>query len=612
MSTYDDLIMGFKALLFCPDEKLVRVISQVFSEVDFAVEPVNDPFTAVKKLMAQRYDAVVVNCDNEQNSSLLFRSARNSSFNQNSLAIAVVEGQAGVAKAYRIGANLVLTKPINVEQSKGTLRVARGLLRRGDASSAAKPPVSGMAASPQAAAVPKQPETRSTSVEPSPAHASPVAFAAPVAAQPAQTLPPTPSPTMSASAKTEVEDATVPEPVELSLVEEIPDATSVPATQPPSASQIDSSTDLQPTAKDAAAASGKVADDYSQEAESAKPAEVFTPVHKFTPQSGGAAAAPAPAKEAGKLEEKVAAAPKPDVDEYEDCTGSAPVHERQNSPVKESAAPAPTFAALGVQDAEGSGSRRKILLLAIAAVILAIVGYLCWSEFSGSQSHSSAPTPHPVAAIPQPPSAASNQATLPNSAPIAPPAATDRASVLTPASGETSSHVSQPSSRTSAERITLNLEPPAKQSAPLVVKQAASAPKAQPAAEDATTQPPSPLAVTSPDGASPSLALTEENVSKPTLARVRVSQGVSQGLLIKRVQPKYPSNALASHIQGNVQIEATITNQGLVANPKVLSGDPILAAAALEAVRQWRYKPYFLDGQPVEMQTQITITFKAN
>src|SRR5271170_1270634 len=134
--------MGYQALLFCPDEKLARVVSQVFSELDFTVEPVHEPFAAVKKLMSQRYDALVVDCENEQNASLLFKSARNSSSNQTSLAIALVEGQAGVAKAYRIGANLVLTKPINVEQAKGTLRVARGLLRKNSdaASSAASAP----------------------------------------------------------------------------------------------------------------------------------------------------------------------------------------------------------------------------------------------------------------------------------------------------------------------------------------------------------------------------------------------------------------------------------------------------------------------------------------
>jgi len=122
--------MGYQALLFCSDEKLLKVVGQVFGDLDFTVEPVHEPFAAVKKLMAQHYDAIVVDSENEQNASLLFKSARNSTSNHSTLAIALVEGQAGVAKAYRIGANLVLTKPINVEQAKGTIRVARGLLRK--------------------------------------------------------------------------------------------------------------------------------------------------------------------------------------------------------------------------------------------------------------------------------------------------------------------------------------------------------------------------------------------------------------------------------------------------------------------------------------------------
>src|ERR1700758_2554884 len=132
--------MGYQALLFCPDEKTARTVTHVLNDLDFTVEPCTEPFAAVKKLIAQHFEAVVVDCENEQNASLLFKSARNSSSNQSSLAIALVEGQAGVAKAYRIGANLVLTKPINIEQAKGTLRVARGLLRKNsDAANAAVP-----------------------------------------------------------------------------------------------------------------------------------------------------------------------------------------------------------------------------------------------------------------------------------------------------------------------------------------------------------------------------------------------------------------------------------------------------------------------------------------
>ena len=126
------LIWVTKLFVFCPDEKTARTVTQVLTELEFAVEACTEPFAAVKKLMGQHFDAIVVDCDNEQNATLLFKSARNSSSNQTSLAVAVVEGQAGVAKAFRIGANLVLTKPINIEQAKGTVRVARGLLRKSE------------------------------------------------------------------------------------------------------------------------------------------------------------------------------------------------------------------------------------------------------------------------------------------------------------------------------------------------------------------------------------------------------------------------------------------------------------------------------------------------
>ena len=64
------------------------------------------------------------------------------------------------------------------------------------------------------------------------------------------------------------------------------------------------------------------------------------------------------------------------------------------------------------------------------------------------------------------------------------------------------------------------------------------------------------------------------------------------------------------HVQGTVQLEAIISKEGAITNLKVLKGDAVLGRAAVDAVRQWRYKPYYLDGQPVEIETQITVNFK--
>src|SRR2546430_14201736 len=108
--------MGYSALLFCPEEKTARTVTQVLSELEFTVEACTEPFAAVKKLMGQHFDAVVVDCDNEQNATLLFKSARNSTSNQTSLAVAVVEGQAGGAQAVPIRANPVPAQTLNNEQ----------------------------------------------------------------------------------------------------------------------------------------------------------------------------------------------------------------------------------------------------------------------------------------------------------------------------------------------------------------------------------------------------------------------------------------------------------------------------------------------------------------
>ncbi|HEV2115869.1 MAG TPA: energy transducer TonB [Terriglobales bacterium] len=94
-----------------------------------------------------------------------------------------------------------------------------------------------------------------------------------------------------------------------------------------------------------------------------------------------------------------------------------------------------------------------------------------------------------------------------------------------------------------------------------------------------------------------------------TPQRVRVSQGVSQGLLIHRVQPMYPPLARQARIQGTVILQAEISKDGTIENLRLISGHPMLAPSAIEAVRQWRYKPYFLNGEPVAVETQITVNF---
>src|SRR6201987_1510589 len=98
----------------------------------------------------------------------------------------------------------------------------------------------------------------------------------------------------------------------------------------------------------------------------------------------------------------------------------------------------------------------------------------------------------------------------------------------------------------------------------------------------------------------------------PTVAtpqRVRVSQGVSQGLLVKKVQPAYPPLARQARIQGTVMLQAEISKDGEIENLRLISGHPMLAPAAIEAVKQWRYKPYMLNGEPVAVETTVMVNF---
>jgi len=92
-------------------------------------------------------------------------------------------------------------------------------------------------------------------------------------------------------------------------------------------------------------------------------------------------------------------------------------------------------------------------------------------------------------------------------------------------------------------------------------------------------------------------------------ARQRVSSGTEEGLLIDKRMPVYPAIARSAGISGTVTLEAIISKTGTIENLRVISGPMMLQQAALDAVRTWRYRPYLLDGQPVEVETTVNVIF---
>jgi protein TonB len=92
--------------------------------------------------------------------------------------------------------------------------------------------------------------------------------------------------------------------------------------------------------------------------------------------------------------------------------------------------------------------------------------------------------------------------------------------------------------------------------------------------------------------------------------RIRVSQGVVEGMVIHKVEPTYPLLARQARIQGEVMLAAIISKEGTIHNLQLVSGHPLLIPAAPQAVQQWRYRPYLLNGEAVEVETTILVTFR--
>ena len=670
--------MGYQALLFCPDEKTARTVTHVLNDLEFSVEPCTEPFAAVKKLMAQHFDAVVVDCDNEQNATLLFKSARNSTSNQSSLAVAVVEGQAGVAKAFRIGANLVLTKPINVEQAKGTLRVARGLLRKGtEAKGSAKPTGPGApalsAASPSTPSaspatpptatktfapatrtvVPSSPPAVAKSTSPTFTKSAPKSAPAPLQTARPKAAPPAPPVALQTSQVEDHEPDTILEADD----GEILDVPSVPAAKPqappasappvagtpkfpwqpakPMAEPMGSA--LQRAAEVAAKLQSGTTETTAQPpsfpTETSKASTFGTetsrppafeageerPISTTGLSFHGAASAPAPAKEKPQpvppppaFTEPIAArAPALRVNEIKieeapaESSATAYYRPDENEP------PPPTFfpGAYDPDETEGGGKIKAIVIVVMVVLLACSAAYLSWRNVSGKGSpveHSTPTAPSPTSSAPKPDAGQPSEK---------PSASEPEVSDITLGGGNSASAAAKPSpskanTKPSAAPAADDNEPEVTQR--LIVKNDnASVPKPS-KPQDEPVQEPSGLTLGAAPDAKAIAGLNNGPAHTPTPAPqvIRVSQGVMEGLILKRVQPHYPAQAMQMRIQGPVQLQATISKTGDITNLKVVSGDGILARAAQEAVKQWKYKPYYLNGDPVEIQTQILVNFK--
>jgi protein TonB len=98
-------------------------------------------------------------------------------------------------------------------------------------------------------------------------------------------------------------------------------------------------------------------------------------------------------------------------------------------------------------------------------------------------------------------------------------------------------------------------------------------------------------------------------VKAAPVKKLTISSGVMQGMLLQKTPPNYPPIAKAARVSGTVVLQATISKTGAIENMRVLSGPAMLQQAAMDAVRSWRYRPYLLNNEPVEVETTVNVIF---
>jgi TonB family protein len=605
--------MATRAFLLCGDEKAVQAVTQILDELEVSFEHSSEPGFSLKRLATQRFDLLIVDCDNVQNATQVFNSARASNLNKASIAIAIVEGKAGVPNAFRLGASLVLTKPVSLEQVRNTLRTGIGMTRK--ESQDVKPPAPVLpavatpaVATPAGASLPVpgpvvSPPVAPTSVTPirtapAPAALTPVAPAASVILTPvAPTIPVAPSlgepvkPTFSPAPAVE-KPVVAPRPVSTPAT---PAQEHKPALSNFTEPKAEPTVGTQAFAKAASAAVG------------AAPAS--------TKNFDSVFATPSVAEKGVDSKSSATKVAAVDLEDSGDPVLSIvdPLAEEDAlDPVKDHGVP--SFGGLGRESFAGfekpnrSGGK-GLLIAAILLLLLGAGGYGAWltqPAFRKLVSWEYLNGMTRIGAVrDQPPTTATVQPPTPAPVPVL------AASTPAPTGGPNT----DPSALTSAN------ETPSTAGAGAPT---ASASSAQPAAnvptdnaqKSAATQPAKQDTTTGRPNANPSLATASASLPPTTVSKsagsdlLEVPEDYADDQVVRRVHPTYPKQASARKLHGTVVLQAVINKQGKVDSLQLVSGDPLLAQAAAAAVKQWRYKPYSHNGEPADFQTRVTVDFK--
>src|SRR5580658_333186 len=537
------------ALLLSPDDQAVSAITGVLEEMSVTCERPLDGVSAAQKLNSQSFDLVLVDCENLPAAKLIFDVCRRGKNGNNPVPIAIVDGRAGLPTAFRLGAELILTKPVAKDQARGTIRTAVSRVRK------SVQPNESVPAQPASAAATVSATIDSASIDMAAIHTA-----------------------MTASS-----------PIDTAMTEERTQAAAAGA----ASSQMTSFADPGPNVMAPNVMTPNVTPKMNSAVEEEEE-ELHAPPVAVRPQ---------PARPLIPSDDPVLAELERIELEESERTKSQPA-ESQKAEFhkaefhKQSSGPAQAAPELGTDKADDPRSSshrpgtRKTRAPLVALLMLTLAGagfYAAWTYQPGFQAIVQPQIDRMLALVGMALPAASTPIPAKPSSPTV--AAKIPASPIDPNKAAPAA----PSSSTSAAGAT---------AIGVSATPAATAMPVQPSAPIRTAiVPPASGAATAPvaTAISSDAPLPGEN------SAIILSSKGAENRLAHSVPPKYPAEA---HVEGTVVLKAIVDENGKVDGLRLVEGDATLATAAVQAVKQWRYRPYVRDGKALAFQTVVIVDFQ--
>jgi periplasmic protein TonB len=570
------------ALLLSPDDQAVSAITGVLEEMSVTCERPLDGVSAAQKLNSQSFDLVLVDCENLPAAKLIFDVCRRGKNGNNPVPIAIVDGRAGLPTAFRLGAELILTKPVAKDQARSTIRSAVSRVRK-DAQTNESVPAQPESADVDNAVIPSSvmPGAGMNEEHAQAAVATAVSSQLTSFAEPAPSFVPTLIPaaaltaTLSAPAlTTEMHPA----------IDEIDATPATPKLNPQSESFSASSLSESSLSESSLSESSQ---DRAASAESKL-------VRPLKPSDDPVLAE----LERTELEESEVAGsqlegsrPESSILASSILESSRPSKEAPNQPAARSSAP--------VFSSRQGPQKRRGALVAVLMLVLAGGGfYALWTYQPGFRDLAQPQIDRvlALAGMALPPTPAPNPTK--SSVQLAPAttAAPAPESPADPNQNQTQSKapVSATSSATGSATAPATASP-------------TSSPTSDSTAAGPVVSKPEPTKLADSKKDADAATPSESQLPGENSATILSSKGAEKRLA-QSVPPKYPVEARLA--QGTVVLKAVVDANGKVEGLRLVEGNAILATAAIQAVKQWRYRPYVRDGKAQAFQTVVIVDFQ--